>query len=199
MKTWLSADYHFGEDRFELMGRPFTNVHEHNGAIIANHNAVVAPDDVVLMLGDVCYQKAPEYLPLVAQMNGRKTLVRGNHDRVFSDEQLKPYFEKIYPDGEGFRLQIGENLCYLTHYPTQGVEGAFNLVGHIHGIWKLQLNSLNVGVDVHHFRPVNAERIAFHKTAIEKYYDEDVWVGYHGMNASYRGKRGKAGSYFSPA
>jgi hypothetical protein len=34
--------------------------------------------------------------------NGKKTLVRGNHDRVFSDDDLKPYFHTIIPDGGGF-------------------------------------------------------------------------------------------------
>jgi hypothetical protein len=56
-----------------------------------------------------------------------------------------------------------------------------------------------VGVDVNHFSPVDSERIGFHKTAIEKFYDQDVWVGYNPINANYQGKRGKAGSYFTPA
>ena len=88
--------------------------------------------------------------------------------------------------------------CYITHYPTQGVANAFNLVGHIHAAWKYQLNMLNIGVDVHHFCPVDIESIPFHKTAVEKYYDDDVWVAYHNINTQYQGKRGKAGSYFQP-
>lgn len=198
MKTWLTADWHLGEDRFDLMGRPFTSVEEHVQTLWENHNAVVRPDDLVIMVGDVCYQKATKYLPFVEKFHGKKILVRGNHDRGLTDEQLKPYFERIYTDGEGFRHLIGNNMCYITHYPTCGVEDAFNLVGHIHGAWKYQLNMFNVGVDANHFRPVDADRIDFHKTAVEKYYDEDVWVGYNPINASYRGKRGKPGSYFSP-
>jgi hypothetical protein len=55
---------------------------------------------------------------------------------------------------------------------------------------------LNIGVDVHHFRPVNLDSIPFHLTAISEYYDEDVWVAYNEINQRYRGKRGKEGSYF---
>ena len=198
MKTWLSADYHFGENRFELMGRPFKTVEEHNKTIVANHNAMVAPEDLVLVLGDVCYQKAPEFLPLVAKMNGKKILIRGNHDRVFTDEQLAPYFEAVYADGDGFYAEYAGVKCYVTHYPTQGKADAFNLVGHIHSAWKYQLNSLNVGVDVHHFCPVDTDRIPFYLGAVEKFYDQDVWVAYNPINANYQGKRGKAGSYFTP-
>lgn len=199
MKTWLTADWHLGEDRFELMGRPFTTVEEHVETLAANHNALVAPDDRVLMLGDVCYQKTPEWLPSVARFNGKKILFRGNHDRGITDEQFKQYFDQVYAEGDGFQYLFGNIMCWLTHYPTSGVPTAFNLVGHIHGAWKYQLNMLNVGVDVHQYRPVSAERIQFHFDAICKYYDEDVWVGYNDINAQFRGKRGKPGNYLDTA
>ena len=198
-KTWLSADYHLGENRFEIMGRPFKTVEEHNEIIISNHNAVVAPDDLVIVVGDVCYQKAPEYLPCVEKMNGKKILIRGNHDRVLTDEQLKPYFVTIVPEGKGIERTFCDIPCYVTHYPTETRPDLFNLVGHIHAAWKYQLNMLNVGVDVNHFRPVSAERIKFHFDAICKYYDDDVWVAYRKVNEQYRGKRGKPSTYFEDA
>ena len=55
---------------------------------------------------------------------------------------------------------------------------------------------LNIGVDVHHFRPVNLDKIPFHYKAICEYYDQDVWVGYSPINEVYKGMRGKEGSYF---
>lgn len=202
MKTWLTADWHLGEDRFELMGRPFTSRDEHIDTLIKNHNALVSPEDTVIVVGDVCYQKTPEFLPLVAKFNGKKILIRGNHDKVFTDEQLKPYFSTIYAEGEGIPLLAfdGEQkiLCYVTHYPTEGVADAFNLVGHIHGAWKYQLNMFNVGVDVNNFRPVDRDRIAFHFNAITKFYDRDVWVAYDQINADFQGKRGKQNTYFRP-
>lgn len=198
MKTWLTADWHLGENRFELMGRPFTTVSQHIETIRGNHNAVVAPDDEVIVIGDVCYQKTPEFLSTVASFNGKKTLIRGNHDKVFTDEQLKPYFHTIIADGGGYYQQFGDIPCYITHYPTEGVADAFNLVGHIHAAWKYQLNMLNVGVDVNHFRPVNADTLRFHLDAITKYYDKDVWVAYDERNAKYKSLRGKAGTYFRP-
>ena len=95
MKTWLTADLHLGEDRFEIMARPFTNPMEHVNTLIRNHNSLVDKEDKVYIIGDILYQKAdPEiYLPQIAKLNGRKTLLRGNHDRVFSDKDLSLYFE----------------------------------------------------------------------------------------------------------
>ena len=58
MKTFLTADWHIGEERFELMQRPFRTVAEYIDALVAYHNAAVAPDDLVYVNGDVLYQKA---------------------------------------------------------------------------------------------------------------------------------------------
>ena len=128
--------------------------------------------------------------------NGNKILIRGNHDRVFTDEQLKPYFQEIIPEGDGIEMVIEGVPCYMNHYPTRGKIDKFNLVGHIHTAWKYQLNSFNVGIDVNHFLPVNLKSIPFHLTAISNYYDQDVWTAYLDINASYKTTRGKAGTYF---
>lgn len=196
--TWVTADWHIGEDRFEIMLRPFTSPEEHICRILENHNNVVAPDDLVYVVGDVCYQKKPECLELVAKFHGRKILLRGNHDRVFTDEQLAPYFEKIVPEGESLQIEAEGIPCTLNHYPSLAERYRFNLVGHIHGAWKFQLNSLNVGVDVHHFKPVNLNQIPFYLKAISEYYDDDVWSAYLPANQNYVGQRGKKGNYFTP-
>lgn len=196
MQTWLYADSHLGESRFELMGRPFTSQLNMCNVLKNNYNKVVAEDDLVLWVGDVVYQKTPEFLLNVQTFNGRKILFRGNHDAVFTDEQLEPYFEEIIPEGEGRQYKFCDIDCWVTHYPTRGRQDMFNLVGHIHSAWKYQLNMLNVGVDVHHFQPVNTNSIGFHHKAITEFYDDDVWVAYNEINSSYVGVRGKKGSYY---
>jgi len=198
MKTYFVSDWHLGEDRFELMQRPFKTVDEHNKHLIDCHNELVKPEDTVYFIGDVIYQKADasKFLPLIAKFNGKKTLIRGNHDRHISDEDFKPYFERIVPEGDGIALTVGEIRCWLTHYPTCGKVDMFNIVGHIHGIWKLQLNSLNVGVDANHFRPTPADRIPFFMKAVTEFYDMDAWAGYVDVNAKHTATRGKKTSYF---
>ncbi len=196
MNTWICADHHLGEDRFEIMGRPFRSVDEMVNTLIANHNALVSKEDTVYMLGDVCYQKTPEFLDKVSAFNGKKILVRGNHDRVIDDAKFRKFFSIVIPEGMGLDLEIDGVKCYLTHYPTHGKQDRFNLVGHVHGAWKYQLNMFNVGIDVNHFRPVNLNTIPFHFKAICDYYDDDVWVAYNELNFVYKNRRGKKGSYF---
>jgi calcineurin-like phosphoesterase family protein len=196
MSTWFTADWHLGDNRMDVMGRPFKTTNDMIQTMIKNHNELVSPEDTVIVVGDVCYQKTPEYLPFVEQFNGRKTLVRGNHDRVFTDEQLKPYFIEIIPDGDGINMEAWGVECYITHYPTRGISSAFNIVGHIHAAWKYQLNMFNVGVDANHYKPVDSDSIPFHLKAISDYYDEDVWVAYNKLNSEFKGLRGKSGTYF---
>jgi len=53
----------------------------------------------------------------------------------------------------------------------------FNICGHIHGLWKVQRNMINVGVDAWHFIPVSEEQIIFYMNGIKKHYDANVFAG----------------------
>lgn len=200
MNTWLVADWHLGEDRFDIMQRPFTDAQEHVDVMVANHNALVKPDDFVYVNGDVLYQKANPavYMPQIARFNGHKVLLRGNHDRVFCNDAFSPYFDEIHAEGVGVDVELDGLPCHLVHYPTLAVKDRFNIVGHIHSAWKFQLNSLNIGVDVHHFHPVNANKLSFFLKAISEFYDYDVWAAYNEANQSHWATRGKKETYFTP-
>lgn len=198
MKTFITADWHLGESRFKIMSRPFSNQQEMIDAFVTNHNELVRPDDLVIVAGDVCYKEQPQFLEQVGRFNGNKILIRGNHDVGITDEEFSPYFEEIIPEGEGIEILHDDHLLYATHYPTMGREDVFNLVGHIHSGWRFQLNMMNVGVDVNHFRPVPLEDIPFYINAIDNFYDRDVWVAYDKINENYREIRGKKTTYFNP-
>jgi calcineurin-like phosphoesterase family protein len=193
MATFFTADWHLGETRMEILQRPFKDAEEHVSELLRLHNETVSPEDTVIMVGDAAYD--PSWIERVKDFNGHKTLIKGNHDRKVPDEELTKYFERIVPEGDGLDMKQGGLPLWVTHYPTSAVAEKFNLVGHIHGAWKFQLNSLNVGVDVHHFRPVPIERIPFFFRAICEFYDDDVWAAYSQGNAALRGLRGKKGSY----
>ena len=198
MAKFITSDHHLGEDRMTIMGRQFATGELCVDNMIARHNSIVKPDDEVIVVGDVCYQKRLDMLPTVAMFNGKKTLLRGNHDRGISDSEFSKFFDKIIPEGERLIIDASGIKCTIVHYPTMGNPDTFNLVGHIHGAWKYQLNMLNVGVDVHNFYPVNLDTIPFHFKAISEFYDDDVWVAYADVNAKWRGIRGKSGTYFKP-
>jgi len=195
-KKFITADWHLGDPRMEILGRPFSNASACIKTLIKLHNSIVSPEDEVIIIGDVCYKERPEAIKYLKFFNGRKVLIRGNHDNVFSDNDLEDYFEDIIPDGQGLKFKIDDIPCYAVHYPTQGKKDMFTLCGHIHAAWRYQLNSFNVGIDANHFRPINLATIPTHLKAITDFYDDDVWVAYNDINASYVGKRGKKGSYY---
>lgn len=196
MKTFITSDWHLGEDRFQIMQRSgFKDAQHMVDEFVRLHNELVEPDDEVWVVGDVVNQSTPEFLEQVSRFNGDKTLFRGNHDRVFTDEQLSEYFVEIIPEGDGRVVSVDGLDCFVTHYPTSGVNDAFNLVGHIHSAWKVQKNMLNIGVDVNHYRPFNLfDDIPFLYNAICNFYDNDVWVSGHHINQF--DDRGKSGCYF---
>jgi calcineurin-like phosphoesterase family protein len=99
-----------------------------NETMIERHNAKVKQQDTVYFLGDVVINK--KYLELVKRMNGRKILIRGNHD-IFKDEDYRAVgFEQIH----GVRVFVDKFI--LSHIPLHPdcVTERFrvNVHGHLH-------------------------------------------------------------------
>lgn len=196
MKRFITSDWHLGDDRMAMLQRPFQNSREMIEILIKNHNQIVSKDDLVYLVGDVCYKESPQSLIEVERFNGRKILIRGNHDKIFTDNQLLDYFQEVIPE-KGLQLNIGDIACNITHYPSLAVADRFNLVGHVHSAWKYQLNSVNIGIDTNHFVPHNLdESVPLFLKSIEM-FDEDVWAAYNLSNNQYTGIRGREGSYFN--
>ncbi len=174
---WFTADWHFGDDRFlgnNPLFRPFTSLEEQHQVIIEQMNAVVKPEDQLFHLGDVCFNV--ETLPLLEQINCQnKTLIIGNYEEDHPDKlkYLPQYFNTIKEEME-LTLSTGERV-YLNHYPVNAKPGCFNIVAHIHSLWKVQPNMVNVGVDVWHFMPVSETRILYIMNAMKHHYDQNVF------------------------
>lgn len=182
---FATADLHLGHKNIlEYCGRPFSSVDEMNEALIDNWNGTVGADDEVYVLGDMCLGRIAETLPLVGLLNGRKTLVPGNHDRCWKGHKKGwEKWEEKYVDA-GFLL-IDHGPTFLTfdpdcpevqlhHFPYHGDShgedryadsrpvdhGGWLLHGHVHDAWQVKDRQINVGVDVHNYRPVNANVLA---------------------------------------
>lgn len=194
-KTFFTADLHFGDERMKLFPRPFDHAMQCANTIIGNWNKVVGDDDMVYVVGDFAVDK--DWLKIAADLKGEKILLKGNYDTLPYDEYLK-YFSHVLdcmtlnlnnPDNEE-HLQVN-----IQHYPGKSLKEYFNIVGHIHGAWRVQKNMLNVGVDVWHYSPVTVEEVFFMFGGIRNFYDQDVWVGDHPANTAHAG-RGKEGTYW---
>jgi calcineurin-like phosphoesterase family protein len=193
VSVFFTADWHLGWNRVDLLARPYRNAGEMIGDLIARHNAAVDPDDTVYVVGDALHATCAEYAPLLAHLNGHLTLIRGNHD-VLPDADLEPYFDLIVAEGDGVEIDVEGVPCWMTHYPTRARPDRFNLVGHVHGAWRLQRNMLNVGVDAHHLAPMPARMVRFHLEAIRLVHDDDVWCSDHPANTAHA-DRGRPGVY----
>jgi len=184
VKRWWTSDLHLGHARInELAGRPFASVDEMNAAIVERWNATVSPRDTVYVLGDVCMGDLRESLALAAQLQGRKRLVPGNHDRVSSLYRGSPVkkaeWRQLYLNAgfevlsEELRAGIGDASVKVSHFPYDGDshdedrykssrpidDGGWLLHGHVHEAWKVRGRQINVGCDVWNFTPVSEEQL----------------------------------------
>jgi len=148
VNRFVISDTHFGHtnswEKFKLADgsplRPFTSTEEMDETMIERWNAKVQPGDTVYHLGDVVINK--KYLHLVKRLNGRKILIRGNHDIFKDDDYREVGFEQIH----GVRVFVDKFI--LSHIPLHPdcVTDRFkvNVHGHLHAneimrtvdIWK---------------------------------------------------------------
>lgn len=134
---FLISDTHFGHtntwQKFTLADgsplRPFTSTEEMDETMVDNWNKTVRPQDTVYHLGDVVI--ARRHLETVKRLNGRKILIRGNHD-IFKD---KDYYEAGFEQIHGVRVFVDQFI--LSHIPLHpdcvGERFKRNVHGHLHG------------------------------------------------------------------
>jgi calcineurin-like phosphoesterase family protein len=159
MSTFLISDTHFGHAAIiRMCQRPFADVREMDGMMIANWNAVVRPDDTVIHLGDFAHRYDATKLPkLFASMNGHKHLIKGNHDDAAT---LALPWESVRDIAY---LSIDSQNVVLCHYALRTWprirKGALMLYGHSHGRLPGNVQSCDIGVDVLGFAPVRLNTI----------------------------------------
>lgn len=173
MKRFFISDLHFSDERYDILVRPFSSLEEQHNTIINNWNKVVGEEDEVYVLGDVSIDDIG--LNEVRHLNGRKILIKGNYDTPRNEEILRFYFDVIHETG--IELEIQGKKFYLNHYPEKAKSDKFNLVGHVHGTWRIQKNMINVSVEAWNYTPVSETQILNCLDAIEIHYDTNVFAG----------------------
>lgn len=131
MKIFVIADTHFGhENIIKYCNRPFQSAEEMNKALIKNWNSVVGKEDKVYMLGDFCLSGNKKVIEsYVRQLNGQKSLIIGNHDRL----SVKKYYECGFEFVSKYPIII-KNFVILSHAPMFINDNCFyfNIYGHVH-------------------------------------------------------------------
>lgn len=120
MNIWITSDFHFNHNKpFIWKARGFNSIDEMNAEIVKRHNEVVAPEDIVYVLGDLCMGADLEKnKQLIESLNGRLRILYGNHDTIKRKD--------MYLDCENVEVCLGYATVlpykkynfYLSHYPT---------------------------------------------------------------------------------
>lgn len=160
MDTFYIADTHFYHTNIiGYCDRPFHSTHHMNTTMIVNWNRVVKPGDIVIHLGDFGLANFDLLRGILSQLNGWKILVTGNHDRKTVTKLLQMGFIRVSKTPYTVEV-IQDPPLLLSHRPAKQLKkGYVNLCGHVHGKWIVNDFSINVGVDVHNFRPISSKEI----------------------------------------
>lgn len=148
---YFIADLHFDDENIiAYENRPFDHILEMNENLIHNWNSVVSKDDEVYVLGDFVAE-GRNLVFFLENLNGRKYLVKGNHDAKSNSYYRRAGFYEVYDKPiilNDFWILSHEPLYMNTNMPYA------NIFGHIHN------SPLYKDYSSHHFC-VTVERINY--------------------------------------
>lgn len=119
MKVFASSDHHFyHKNIIKYAERPF-DIEDENCVIdcakhmIEKHNETVSNDDVVIFVGDLSAglrDRVDHFKQLIGLLQGKKILIRGNHDHQPDEFYLEAGIIAVHD-----YLEIGR--FFISHYP----------------------------------------------------------------------------------
>lgn len=134
MNTFLISDTHFGHSNIltfkKECGAPlraFSNIEEHDEYLIARWNSVVSKNDKIYHLGDVGHKNWTGLSNVLSRLNGRKVLIKGNHDG-FKPSQYLQHFTDI----KGSHVLDKFILTHIPIHPESLYRWRANIHGHLH-------------------------------------------------------------------
>lgn len=169
---WFTSDTHFGSDKtITKAARPFDSTKEMEKEIVKQWNKTVKSDDIVYHLGDF------GDLSVLPKLNGRIRLIMGNHERkegMTVEDLLAAGFDEVYESTK--IIMVNGMMINLCHEPSKHNEHMFNLFGHLHNLILLKKFGVNVGVDCHHYRPINFDRIELYIRLRDNAYKGELFI-----------------------
>jgi calcineurin-like phosphoesterase family protein len=140
-----------------------------NEKLIENWNSVVGKNDRIFQFGDFAFCNRKLFLDLIKRLNGKITIILGNHDKTVINciPQLKDMkIDVVYYK----EIKYNKNLICLFHYGqrvwNKSHHGSWHLYGHSHNKLPPHGKSVDVGVDSTwitgkaEYRPFSVEEIA---------------------------------------
>lgn len=165
------SDPHFGHKNIiGYTGRPFADLREMHEAFVGKYNSRVRPGEDVLWCGDAFFCKEAQATEILGAMNGRKFLVRGNHDKMTRDALVRAGFSWVVGQ---LPFDMGGRRFLACHYPYAAeamdaryrdrmpvpAEGVTLVHGHTHSKHRSSPGAIHVGVDAWDYRPASAAEV----------------------------------------
>lgn len=119
------ADQHFYHDRLcmEMDRRGFSGYEEMNAHMVSRWNRKVNPRDDVYILGDFSVARGEATNKALAQLNGKKHLIVGNHDKYLAD---KEFDRSLFRSIDAYReIRDHGRTVVLSHYPVFCYHGQY--------------------------------------------------------------------------
>lgn len=132
---YFTSDLHLDHANIiKYCKRPFTDAKSMTEEIILKWNNQIQINDLVFILGDFLWGKNIDRLTEITnRLNGRKILIKGNHDYFDNDDYINAGFEKVLSLAE---FEYQNQLFVLCHYQmmhwNRSHYGAIHLYGHQH-------------------------------------------------------------------
>lgn len=163
--NFFTADWHFfHRNIIKYCTRPFSSEKQMRNKIIENYNNTVKKEDTCFVLGDVAMLGSSQWERLkatVSKLNGTKHLIVGNHDELrwqrYVDVGFTSVHSALWMKEEGLNIVMAHDPSIYCTIPPNSVF----LCGHVHILFKslLDQRTINVGVDVWNFYPINMKQI----------------------------------------
>jgi calcineurin-like phosphoesterase family protein len=169
MMFFISDTHFFHKNILKYSNRPFASVEAMNEFLIKKWNNIVSKNSEIYHLGDFAFCKDQEFLELISQLNGKLTIILGNHDKNVINNKSKLYQMgvKVFEYKE---VRYNNNTICLFHYGqrvwNKSHHGSWHLYGHSHGKLSPLGKSVDVGVDAPfitgkaEYRPFSIEEIS---------------------------------------
>lgn len=161
-QTWFTSDPHFGHDNvLDFCNRPFEDMEDMLDVMRKNHNALVKPEDTVIYVGDIFfYMDKPVAKAYMDSLNGKKVLVRGNHDRKARD-MTQMGFDFVV---EEMVMVIANERVTISHYPFKApklIHYYFNLRAKLYRLLKKK-GAWSLSRRFYDRRPINTGQFLLH-------------------------------------
>ena len=174
MANFYTADLHIGHRLIQRL-RGYSSLDSMHNTMIKAWNTYVKPEDTTYILGDLSFASRDVTAAVLAQMHGRKVLIRGNHDghsahwyRVAGIDSLlsgyaprptllmhpvlaaRPVLVSHYQYRPSWLRAVYYALTgqtkLLRYYHKLPERTDLPLIhGHVHLAWRHKANQLNVG------------------------------------------------------